>query len=133
MQSANTALYSVSQRSIHPAEMSGNVRTTARSRVRSSSAEPKTDPLRQETTSNRHRTKYETNSTSNFKLFLAITFFLITIFFLIHHFVTSAAQPHLPRVVTPFPAPKIMDLPQVNFKIFITLLLFFCFHKFGLV
>ncbi|KEH20572.1 mannosyl-oligosaccharide glucosidase [Medicago truncatula] len=93
--------------------MSGNVRTTARSRVRSSSAEPETDPLRQETSSNYHRTKYESNSTSNFKLFLTITFFfIIIIFFLVHHFVTSAAQPHLPRVVTPFPAPKIMDLPQ---------------------
>ncbi|KAK7359395.1 hypothetical protein VNO77_01353 [Canavalia gladiata] len=37
---------------------------------------------------------------------------LLTIFFLIHHLANSAAEHQLPPVVTPFPAPKIMDLHQ---------------------
>ncbi|CAJ2677592.1 unnamed protein product [Trifolium pratense] len=92
--------------------MIGSGTTTARNRLRSPS-QPDADSLHQ--TSNRHRatTKYGTsiplfNKLTLIKLFLAITFFII--FFLILR--RSVAVPRLPRVITPFPAPKIMDLPQ---------------------
>ncbi|KAK2438021.1 mannosyl-oligosaccharide glucosidase [Trifolium repens] len=92
--------------------MIGNGRTTARSRVRSPS-QPDADSLHQ--TSHRHRatTKYGTsiplfNKLTLIKLFLAITLFIIFFLILLH----SVAESRLPRVITPFPAPKIMDLPQ---------------------
>ncbi|BAT74347.1 hypothetical protein VIGAN_01199800 [Vigna angularis var. angularis] len=36
--------------------------------------------------------------------------------FLIYNHAESAAEHRLPRVVTPLPAPKISDLPQVSFQ-----------------
>ena len=41
-----------------------------------------------------------------------IAFFAIILF--IYHLITPAEQSRRPRVVTPFPAPKVMDLPQVR-------------------
>ncbi|CAK8578389.1 unnamed protein product [Lathyrus sativus] len=94
--------------------MIGTERTTARNRLRSSSPEPDADSLHE--SSNRGTGRSHGNSIPLFKnvkikLLIAVTFFFITLF-LIRHFVDSVAEPHLPRVVTPFPAPKIMDLPQ---------------------
>ncbi|XP_058192852.1 mannosyl-oligosaccharide glucosidase GCS1-like [Rhododendron vialii] len=40
-----------------------------------------------------------------------IVLFLLVLF-LIHHLINPVEGPQTPRVVTPFPAPKIMDLPQ---------------------
>ncbi|CAL5433607.1 unnamed protein product [Camellia sinensis] len=42
----------------------------------------------------------------------AIIAFLIVLF-MIHRLIIAVEHPQKPRVVTPFPAPKIMDLPQV--------------------
>ena len=43
---------------------------------------------------------------------------VFVIFFLIRRFVNPAEEARRPRVVTPFPAPKIMDLPQVKCELF---------------
>ncbi|KAJ1407359.1 Six-hairpin glycosidase superfamily [Sesbania bispinosa] len=99
--------------------MNGSGRRTARSRVRSSS-EADADFLRERRpTLNRHRDRSKYGSSiplfnnANLKVVLGISFFaFFLILFLIHHLVNSVAEPHLPRAVTPFPAPKLMDLPQ---------------------
>lgn len=44
--------------------------------------------------------------------FSAVAFLII--FFMVNHLVKPAKEAKRPRVVTPFPAPKIMDLPQVT-------------------
>nr|XP_004504457.1 mannosyl-oligosaccharide glucosidase GCS1-like isoform X2 [Cicer arietinum] len=92
--------------------MSGSGRTTARSRVRSSSSEPDADSLQESINRNRSRTKYGSSfPLFSIKVLLAFFAFFI-ILFLIRHLVNSVSEPHIPRVITPFPAPKIMDLPQ---------------------
>ncbi|CAL5214030.1 unnamed protein product [Lathyrus oleraceus] len=99
--------------------MSGSGRTTARSRVRSSS-EPDANSFREGRPKfNRHRgrSKYGSSiplfNNVSIKLVLAIGFFaFFIILFFIRHLVNSVAEPRLPRAITPFPAPKIMDLPQ---------------------
>src|SRR4051812_17719731 len=107
--------------------MIGTERTTARNRLRSYSPEPDADSLDESSNPHTGRSKFGNSIPlfENFKIkaLIAITFFFITLF-LFRHFFNSVAEP---RVVTPFPAPKIMDLPQVNFNfnyiIFITLYL----------
>lgn len=48
-----------------------------------------------------------------------INFSIIIILFPILHFANyAAAEPDMPRVVTPFPAPKLTDLPQVDFQLY---------------
>lgn len=48
--------------------------------------------------------------------FSALFIIITIILFLISHLVNSTAEPRLPRVITPFPAPKLTDLSQVNFN-----------------
>ncbi|KAF5939858.1 hypothetical protein HYC85_021025 [Camellia sinensis] len=43
--------------------------------------------------------------------FVIIAFLIVL--FMIHRLIIAVEHPQKPRVVTPFPAPKIMDLPQV--------------------
>ena len=38
----------------------------------------------------------------------------LIIFFLVNYLINPAEEARRPRVVTPFPSPKIMDLPQVH-------------------
>ncbi|KAL5055445.1 hypothetical protein RYX36_036127 [Vicia faba] len=99
--------------------MSGSGRTTARSRVRSSS-EPDVNSLREgrpKFSRHRGRSKYGSSiplfNNVSIKLVLAISFFaFFIILFFIRHLVNYVAEPRLPRAITPFPGPKIMDLPQ---------------------
>ena len=106
--------------------MTGSGRRSARSRVRSSADAGDggdDDVSLRETKARlkrrRERSKYGSTipifDNANLKVVLCISlvaFFVVL--FLIHHLVNSAAEPQVPRAVTPFPAPKIMDLPQVN-------------------
>ena len=55
----------------------------------------------------------------NLKLLLGfgVLAFLIVLF-LIHHIVSHPEDVQKPRVVTPFPAPKLMDLPMVDIYLY---------------
>jgi len=83
--------------------MTGNGRRTTRSGERSSSERL-----------NRHRERSKYGSfipmfnNGNFKVGFGIVLFLSH-----YYLANSAAEDRIPRVVTPFPAPKITDLPQV--------------------
>ncbi|KAL5175253.1 Mannosyl-oligosaccharide glucosidase GCS1 [Glycine soja] len=105
--------------------MTGSGRSSVRSRARSLSdsdadADADADSLRQKRPPlNRHRerSKYGSYipiySNANLKVLLGICFVaFFIIWFMIHHLSNSVTEPKLPRAVTPFPAPKIMDLPQ---------------------
>nr|XP_027191588.1 mannosyl-oligosaccharide glucosidase GCS1-like isoform X2 [Cicer arietinum] len=48
--------------------------------------------------------------------FSALFIIITIILFLISHLVNSTAEPRLPRVITPFPAPKLTDLSQFQGK-----------------
>ncbi|KAK7359394.1 hypothetical protein VNO77_01352 [Canavalia gladiata] len=99
--------------------MTGSGRRTTRSRVKPSS-DVDDDSLRDRRPRlNRHRERSKYGSTipifnnANLKVLLGICFFaFFIILFMIHHLLNSTTEPQLPRAVTPFPAPKIMDLPQ---------------------
>ncbi|CAL0329724.1 unnamed protein product [Lupinus luteus] len=97
--------------------MAGSGRTTVRSRVRSS-ADADGGETKPNLKRRRERSKYGStipifNSNVNLKVLLGISFVaFFIIFFLIRNLVNYSEQPQLPREVTPFPAPKIMDLPQ---------------------
>ncbi|XP_027344066.1 mannosyl-oligosaccharide glucosidase GCS1 isoform X2 [Abrus precatorius] len=99
--------------------MTGSGRRTARSRIRSSS-DADDDSLREKKPRlNRHRERSKYGSSipifnnANLKMVLVICFFaFVVILFTVHHLLNSTKESQLPRVVTPFPAPKIMDLPQ---------------------
>ncbi|KAH1236675.1 Mannosyl-oligosaccharide glucosidase GCS1 [Glycine max] len=101
--------------------MTGSGRSSVRSRARSlSDSDADADSLRQKRPPlNRHRerSKYGSYipiySNANLKVLLGICFVaFFIIWFMIHHLSNSVTEPKLPRAVTPFPAPKIMDLPQ---------------------
>ncbi|TKY59878.1 Mannosyl-oligosaccharide glucosidase GCS1 [Spatholobus suberectus] len=99
--------------------MTGSGRRTVRSRVRSLS-DADDDSLREigpRLNRHRERSKYGSSipifSNANLKVLLGICFLaFFIILFMIHRLLNSTMEPKLPRAVTPFPAPKIMDLPQ---------------------
>lgn len=72
----------------------------------------------------------------NLKVVLVLSVFAcLVILFLIRHLVNPAEEARRPRVVTPFPAPKLMDLPQVKWDFFLLLFLFLVllFTFFGII
>ena len=102
--------------------MTGSGRTTVRNRANSLSDADSRRERRPLLNRHRERSKYGSTipifNTANLKLVLGICFVgFFTIFFMIRHLMNSATEPKLPRAVTPFPAPKIMDLPQVNYPL----------------
>ncbi|KAK7368446.1 hypothetical protein VNO80_10472 [Phaseolus coccineus] len=97
--------------------MTGSGRTTVRNRANSLSDADSRRERRPLLNRHRERSKYGSTipifNTANLKLVLGICFVgFFTIFFMIRHLMNSVTEPKLPRAVTPFPAPKIMDLPQ---------------------
>ncbi|KDP35806.1 hypothetical protein JCGZ_10442 [Jatropha curcas] len=99
--------------------MAGSGRRSARSRIKSST-DGSDDGLLGSTKPNlklrRDRTKDHNlipiiNVDLKIMLGIGVFSFLI-IFFLIHNLIKPSEEAQRPRVVTPFPAPKIMDLPQ---------------------
>ncbi|QCD83380.1 mannosyl-oligosaccharide glucosidase [Vigna unguiculata] len=97
--------------------MTGSGRTAVRSRAKSLSDADSRRERRPLLNRHRERSKYGSSipifNTANLKVVLGICFVaFFTIFFMIRHLTNSATEPKLPRAVTPFPAPKIMDLPQ---------------------
>ncbi|KAF7813611.1 mannosyl-oligosaccharide glucosidase GCS1-like [Senna tora] len=99
--------------------MTGSGRRSARSRIRSSN-DPNDDDSLRPTKSNPKLRKDRTKDRSPiplfntfFKVMLGICFVaFFVILFMIYHILNHTSGAQLPRVVTPFPAPKIMDLPQ---------------------
>ena len=109
-----------------PPKMTGSGRSTVRSRARSDAdADADADSRRQKRppfNRQRERSRYGSSipiyNNANLKVLLGICFVaFFIIWFMIHHLSNSVTEPKLPRAVTPFPAPKIMDLPQVNFQL----------------
>ncbi|KAG2409645.1 Mannosyl-oligosaccharide glucosidase [Vigna angularis] len=97
--------------------MTGSGRTAVRSRAKSLSDADSRRERRPLLNRHRERSKYGSSipifNTANLKVVLGICFVaFFTIFFMIRHLMNSATEPKLPRAVTPFPAPKIMDLHQ---------------------
>ena len=90
--------------------MSGNGRRTTRSRTKSATDANGDDPLCN--TKPNPKLRKDRNRAHN------SVFAFFVIFFLIRRLVNPAEEVQRPRVVTPFPAPKIMDLPQVKCEIF---------------
>ncbi|GMI70826.1 glucosidase 1, KNOPF [Hibiscus trionum] len=101
--------------------MTGGGRSSARSRTKSSAdvnedggAFNKTKPsskLRRVKTKDHGNALRILNADLKIMLGIGIVSALI-VFFLVNHLISSAEEARTPRVVTPFPAPKIMDLPQ---------------------
>ena len=105
--------------------MSGNGRRTTRSRTKSATDADGDDPLRNtkpdpKLRKDRNRAHYSIRIFDvNLKVMLGVSVFaFFVIFFLIRRLVNPAEEIRRPRVVTPFPAPKIMDLPQVKCELF---------------
>ncbi|WVZ23581.1 hypothetical protein V8G54_002125 [Vigna mungo] len=97
--------------------MTGSGRTAVRSRAKSLSDADSRRERRPLLNRHRERSKYGSSipifNTANLKVVLGICFLaFFTIFFMIRHLMNSATELKLPRAVTPFPAPKIMDLHQ---------------------
>ncbi|KAJ7957586.1 mannosyl-oligosaccharide glucosidase GCS1-like [Quillaja saponaria] len=99
--------------------MPGSGRSSARSRIRSSADNDDDDSLRR-TKPNLKLRKFREGDRSSIRIFnvdlsvmlgiCLLGFFII--FFLIRHLVNPVEESQLLRVVKPFPAPKVMDLPQ---------------------
>ena len=105
--------------------MSGNGRRTTRSRTKSATDADGDDPLRNTKPNPKLRKDRNRAHNSirifdvNLKVMLGVSVFaFFVIFFLIRRLVNPAEEVRRPRVVTPFPAPKIMDLPQVKCELF---------------
>ncbi|XP_050276247.1 mannosyl-oligosaccharide glucosidase GCS1-like [Quercus robur] len=99
--------------------MRGNGRRTTRSRTKSATDADGDDPLRNTKPNPKLRKDRNRAHNSirifdvNLKVMLGVSVFaFFVIFFLIRRLVNPAEEIRRPRVVTPFPAPKIMDLPQ---------------------
>lgn len=94
--------------------MAGAGRRTARSRASSSRDEDDAKPnLRPPRGRGRNHTSIGTfNVDLRVLLGLSVIAF-VAILFLIYNLINPIEQAQTPRVVTPFPAPKLMDLPQV--------------------
>ncbi|KAI9080854.1 hypothetical protein K1719_037163 [Acacia pycnantha] len=99
--------------------MAGGGRTSARSRIRSST-DPNNDesvrPVNPSFKLRNRRTKdrsYLPEFNASFKVMLGVCLLaFFTILFMIHHILNHPVEAKITRVVTPFPAPKMMDLPQ---------------------
>lgn len=105
-----------------PEKMAGSARRIGRSRNKSTADVDKDrNPLLHANLKNRIRKNRSRDQSFigildvNLKLLLGfgILAFLIVLF-LIHHIVSHPEDAQKPRVVTPFPAPKLMDLPMVD-------------------
>lgn len=116
--------------------MRGNGRRSARSRIKSSidvdefggRRNSKPDrKFRKDGTGDHSYIKILNINAKALLAFVVLAFF--TILFLILHLMKPVEDAQRPRVVTPFPAPKIMDLPQVK-KPMIFHLFEFCFYLF---
>ncbi|KAK0575137.1 hypothetical protein LWI29_034460 [Acer saccharum] len=101
--------------------MAGGSRRSARSRIKSSTDADEDEPLR----NTRINSKNRRDSSNSLRLFnvrleivlgFCILSFLV-IFFLIRRLVNTVEENQRPRVVTPFPAPKLMDLPMGTIKL----------------
>ncbi|KAL5762404.1 hypothetical protein ACOSP7_018668 [Xanthoceras sorbifolium] len=98
--------------------MAGGGRRSARSRVKSSTDAEEDEPLRNRNSRiNSKNRRYNSSSLRifNVKLEIILGFCILLsliIFFLIHRLVNPVEETQRPRVVTPFPAPKLMDLPM---------------------
>lgn len=102
--------------------MTGSGRRSARSRITSFSADDYDDDSLRNTRPNLKRRRDRSKNQSSirilnvdFKIMLGISVFsFLIILFLIHNLIKPVEQSQKrPRVVTPFPGPKLMDLPQV--------------------
>ncbi|WCJ38747.1 Mannosyl-oligosaccharide glucosidase GCS1 [Euphorbia peplus] len=97
--------------------MAGNSRSSARSRVKSSSED---DGALRSSKPNLKLKKDRSKDRSlirilnvDLKIMLGIGICsCLVIFFLIHHLINPVEEAEITRVITPFPAPKLMDLPQ---------------------
>ncbi|KAI9170391.1 hypothetical protein LWI28_027193 [Acer negundo] len=96
--------------------MAGGGRRNARSRIKSSTDADEDEPLR----NTRINSKNRRDSSSSLRIFnvrleivlgFCILSFLV-IFFLIYGLVNTVEETQRSRVVTPFPAPKLIDLPM---------------------
>lgn len=117
-------------------------RSSARSRIKSKTDANEDGPLRNAGDHRRNTTRDHTSLrllNVNIKMLLGFTVFtFFIIWFLINRLVNPDQEPETPRVITPFPAPKLMDLPMVIF-IFVLICIctfffftntLFCFHSF---
>ena len=105
--------------------MAGGGRRSARSRTKSSTDINEVDDAFLKTKPNpklrRVKAKDHGNAlrilNANLKLMLGFSIVAALIFFfLFNHLINPTEEARRPRVVTPFPAPKMMDLPQVHEK-----------------
>lgn len=97
--------------------MTGNGRrSSARSRIKSTTDAKEDGPLRNARTHRRNTSRDHTSLrllNVNIKTLLGFTVFAFCIiWFLINRLVNPDQEPKTPRVITPFPAPKLMDLPM---------------------
>ena len=105
--------------------MTGGGRRSARSRTKSSTDVNEDDDAFNKTKPNskHRRVKIKDHGNAlrilnaNLKIMLGFSIVAaLIIFFLVNHLINPAEEARRPRVVTPFPAPKMMDLPQVHEK-----------------
>ncbi|KAG6653947.1 mannosyl-oligosaccharide glucosidase GCS1 isoform X1 [Carya illinoinensis] len=100
--------------------MAGSGRTSARSRIKTGADADDIDNSLRNAKRNLKARKDRSRDHNyirifdvNLKVMLGISAFaFLVILFLIRHLVNPAEEARRPRVVTPFPAPKVMDLPQ---------------------
>ncbi|XP_057949553.1 mannosyl-oligosaccharide glucosidase GCS1 [Malania oleifera] len=99
--------------------MTGSGRKGARSRIKSSTDVHENDPLRSRLPNLKLRKSASRDQSAikifnaNLKALLVLgAFAFLIVVFLIYHLTESVEEDRKPRVVTPLPAPKIMDLPQ---------------------
>lgn len=120
--------------------MSGNGRRSARSRIKHAAEADEDDASLRNTKPKPKARRGRSRDHSSIRIFdvnlkvvLGLSVFaFLAIFFLIRHLVNPAEEASRPRVVTPFPAPKVMDLPQVQCDFFPLFLLFFPFGIYGI-
>lgn len=100
--------------------MAGSSRSSARSRIKSTTDSGDDGALRSTKPNfKKRRNRSEDHSlirilNVDLKIILGIgVCSFLVIFFLINNLMKPVEQAQRPRVVTPFPAPKLMDLPQV--------------------
>ncbi|KAK8485543.1 hypothetical protein V6N13_090462 [Hibiscus sabdariffa] len=101
--------------------MTGGGRRSARSRTKSSTDDNEDDDafIKTKPSSKPRRVKTRDHGNAlrilnaDLKIMLGIgVVSALIVFFLVNHLINSAEEAQRPRVVTPFPAPKIMDLAQ---------------------
>lgn len=114
--------------------MAGSGRTSARSRIKPTADASDGDDSLRNAKRNLKARKGRSRDHSyirifdvNLKVVLGMSAFaFLVILFLIRHLVNPAGDARRPRVVTPFPAPKVMDLPQVECCLSLFTLLYHC-------